>query len=414
MLSALYDSASRVRALRAGLAGSWVDGFADALTNAGYSPFMTRRHLRSVEHFATWAARRGLWASGVTAQAVDGFTRHLTRCCCHGYGHANPSLIHAVRLFLRHLEDVGALTHVTAEQPASDPPVLCGFHDWMYQQRGTCARTFDNYARHIRELLVRVGERVDALDARTLRQFVLEGSQTCGWASAKQRTTALRMFLRFLIAEGHCASGLAGAIPVLAHWRLASLPRYLPEADVERLIASCDRTTPIGRRDRAILLLLARLGLRAGDIVQLRLADLDWKDASIRVCGKGRRDVRLPLSAEVGQALVTYLQKGRPSTTTEVVFVRTRAPIQGFRSHSAVSVIVDRAFRRAGVTRPSRGAAHLLRHSVATSMLRHGASLQDVAALLRHRSITTTQIYAKVDVTALGAIAQPWPEVPSC
>jgi len=414
MLSALYDSAARVRALRAGSAGAWLDGFGDALTHAGYSPFMARRHLRSVEHFAIWATRRGLWPSGVTGQAVDGFARHLSRCRCRGYGHANPSLIHAVRLFLRHLEDAGAITPVAAEPPAANPPLLCAFQDWMHQQRGTCARTLDNYGRHIRALLVRVGERADALDARTLRQFVLEGSQTCGWASAKQRTTALRMFLRFLIAEGHCASGLDGAIPVLAHWRLASLPRYLPEADVERLLASCDRATPIGRRDRAILLLLARLGLRAGDIVQLRLTDLDWKDASIRVCGKGRRDVRLPLTAEVGQSLVTYLQKGRPSTTTEVVFVRTRPPIQGFRSHSAVSVIVDSAFRRAGVTRPCRGAAHLLRHSVATSMLRHGASLQDVAALLRHRSITTTQIYAKVDVTALGAIAQPWPEVPSC
>lgn len=414
MLSALYESAARVRALRAGAAGSWVEGFANALTNAGYSAFMARRHLRSVEHFAVWATRRGLWASGVTAQAVDGFTRHLTRCRCHGYSQANPSLIHAVRLFLRHLEDIGTLTPVAAERHRSDSPLLCDFQDWMHRQRGTCERTLDNYGRHIRELLVRVGERPDALDARTLRQFVLEGSQRCGWAAAKQRTTALRMFLRFLIAEGHCASGLAGAIPVLAHWRLASLPRYLPEADVELLIASCDRTTPIGRRDRAILLLLARLGLRAGDIVQLRLTDLDWRDGSIRVCGKGRRDVRLPLTAEVGQALVTYLQKGRPSTPTGVVFVRTRPPIEGFRSHTAVSVIVDGAFRRAGVTRPSRGAAHLLRHSVATSMLRHGASLQDVAALLRHRSITTTEIYAKVDVTALGAIAQPWPEVPSC
>ena len=167
-------------------------------------------------------------------------------------------------------------------------------------------------------------------------------------------------------------------------------------------------------RDRAILLLLARLGLRAGDIVQLRLRDIDWKGAWIHVCGKGRRDTRLPLTHEVGQALVTYLKEGRPRTATDVVFVRCRAPFRAFRSHCAVSVIVDRALARARVTRPSRGAAHLLRHSVATSMLRHGASLQDVAALLRHRSIATTQIYAKVDVTALRTIAQPWPEVPPC
>jgi site-specific recombinase XerD len=222
------------------------------------------------------------------------------------------------------------------------------------------------------------------------------------------------MFLRFLIAEGRCAPGLDAAIPVLAHWRLAALPRYLPPEEVERLIASCDPASPVGRRDRAILLLLARLGLRAGDIVQLRLPDIDWKGAWIHVCGKGRRHTRLPLTHEVGQALVAYLKEGRPRTETDAVFVRCRAPFHAFRSHCAVSVIVARALRRAGVSRPSRGAAHLLRHSVATSMLRHGASLHDVAALLRHRSIETTRIYAKVDITALRPIAQAWPEVQPC
>jgi site-specific recombinase XerD len=246
-----------------------------------------------------------------------------------------------------------------------------------------------------------------------LRQFVIEGSRTCGWAAAKKRTTALRMFLRFLIAEGRCASTLDGAIPVLAHWRLASLPRYLPTDEVERLIRSCDVTALVGARDRAILLLLARLGLRAGDIVQLRMLDLDWKGGWIGVCGKGRRQTRLPLTNEVGQALVAYLRV-RPRTSDDAVFVRCRAPFRAFRSHCAVSVIVDRALSRAGVKRPSRGAAHLLRHSVATAMLRTGASLLDVAALLRHRSVSTTQIYAKVDVVALRKIAQPWPEVQSC
>jgi site-specific recombinase XerD len=222
------------------------------------------------------------------------------------------------------------------------------------------------------------------------------------------------MLLRFLVAVGRCASDLDGAIPVLVHRRLSSLPRYLAADDVERVIASCDRASAVGQRDRAILLLLARLGLRAGDIVRLRLRDIDWKGAWIHVSGKGRRETRLPLTRELGDALVTYLRRGRPLTDTDVVFVRSRAPFRPFRSHCAVSVIVDRAFARASVTRPSRGAAHLLRHSVATSMLRHGASLQDVASLLRHRSVTTTEIYAKVDVTALQMIAQPWPEVPSC
>jgi integrase/recombinase XerD len=292
--------------------------------------------------------------------------------------------------------------------------LILGFRQWMQQQRGACESTVSNYEVHIRELLTHVGEDPGTWDARSLRQFVLEGSRTSGWAAAKKRTTALRMLLRFLIAEGRCASDLDGAIPVLVHRRLSSLPRYLSADDVERVIASCDRASAVGQRDRAILLLLARLGLRAGDIVHLRLHDIDWKAAWIHVSGKGRRETRLPLTQELGNALVTYLTRSRPTTETDVVFVRTRAPFRAFRSHCAVSVIVDRAFARAGVTRPSRGAAHLLRHSVATSMLRHGASLHDVAALLRHRSVTTTEIYAKVDVTMLRTIAQPWPEVPSC
>ena len=167
-------------------------------------------------------------------------------------------------------------------------------------------------------------------------------------------------------------------------------------------------------RDRAILLLLARLAFRAGDIVQLRLSDIDWKRAKIQVSGKGRRQAQMPLTQEVGDALVVYLQDGRPPTDTDVLFIRSRAPFRAFTSHSAVSVIVAQAMRRAGINRQRRGAAHVLRHSVATAMLRQGASLQDIADILRHRSIETTRIYAKVDVTTLQQIAQPWPEVQPC
>jgi site-specific recombinase XerD len=414
MLSAWFDSTARLRALQAGPAGTLLDGFASLLSRSGFARLTARRHLRSAEHFAWWAARRGLWTSGVTSQVVDRFRLHVPRCRCRGYGRADPSLLHGVGLFLQHLDEAGIIKLATSVSHAPDPALLLAFWDWMREQRGTSDATLYNYAIHIRELLVRVRERPDALDARTLRQFVLEGRPNLGLSAMATRTTALRMFVRFLVAAGHSASSLQDAIPSLAHWRLASLPRYLPPDDVERLIASCDVGLPVGRRNRAILLLLARLGLRAGDIVQLRLSDLDWKGAWIRVSGKGRHEARLPLTQEVGEALVAYLGKDRPQTITDVVFVRHRAPLRAFRSQTAVSAIVARAFSRARVTRPSRGAAHLLRHSAATSMLRHGASLHDVAALLRHRSITTTQIYAKVDVTALKTIAQPWPEVPSC
>lgn len=421
MLSEFFQSAWRVRDLRIGPAGPLVTSFADTLRQDGYAELTARRHLRSAEHLTHWASRVGIALDGPIEPILDGFDRHVRRrrqCSAHAgrpFGHTfRVDILSGARLFLRHLADASLVSHHRDNRVASFPPLFVSFCRWMQQQRGTCDSTLSNYGIHICELLKRVGDEPTRWTARDLREFIMEGSRTCGWAAAKKRTTALRMLLRFLIAEARCASDLDGAIPVLVHRRLSSLPRYLSADDVERVIVSCDRASAVGQRDRAILLLLARLGLRAGDIVQLRLRDIDWKGAWIHVSGKGRRETRLPLTQEIGDALVTYLRGSRPTTDTDIVFVRARPPFRAFRSHCAVSVLVDRAFARAGVTRPSRGAAHLLRHSVAASMLRHGASLQDVATLLRHRSVTTTEIYAKVDVTALRMIAQPWPEVPSC
>jgi site-specific recombinase XerD len=280
----------------------------------------------------------------------------------------------------------------------------------MRERRGTTDQTLYNYSIPIRGLIRRIGGDPNALDARRLRQFVLEQSKDVQW-SAQRCRTALRMFLQFLIAEGRCRAGLLGAIPVVAHWRLAALPKYLPPEDVERLIACCCPTSRVGKRDLAILLLLARLGLRAGDIVQMRLSDIDWSGAWVHVSGKSRRQTRLPLTQEIGQAIATYIQASRFPARTDALFLRSRAPFRALDSHRAVSSIVDRAFRRARVKRRGRGAAHLLRHSVASSMLRKGTSLQEISALLRHRSIESTQIYAKVDVAGLQQIAQPWPEI---
>ena len=288
------------------------------------------------------------------------------------------NILTGARLLLEHLQGVHGRARRLTEPTAAQPRLLKAFYAWMRAQRGTSDLTLYNYGIPIRDLLRRFGENPSKLDAHRLRQFVLQQSRTTGWAKAQKCTTALRMFLRFLIAEGRCRAGLLGAIPVLAHWRLSSLPRYLPPEDVERLIASCDLSSPVGKRDRAILLLLARLGLRAGDIVQMRLQDIEWKGAWIHVSGKNRRQARLPLSQEVGQAIVAYLQEGRPQARTDALFVCSRAPFRALGSHCAVSVLVASAIRRAGITRPSRGAAHLLRHSLATSMLRQGASLQDI------------------------------------
>jgi integrase/recombinase XerD len=415
MLSQYFVSPFRIDMLKGGPAGAQVESFAQRLYESGYAPITARRHIRAVEHFAYWVGRTGTPLSDLTEESVERFGSHLRRRACAHFGHADRNQLHSARLFLRHLKHVGVVSSDNdVANTAQGPTLLLDFCEWMRQLRGTCEATLCTYGIHIRRLLDRLGEEPGKFDASSLRNFAMETHREHGWAAAKSCTTALRMFLRFLIAESKCRVGLDAAIPVLAHWRLDSLPRYLSEDEVERLIASCDPESLTGMRDRAILLLLSRLGLRAGDIVQLQLSDIDWREARIHVCGKGRSHSQLPLTQEVGCALLQYLEHGRPRTEAEAVFVSCRAPFRAFSSHCAVSVIVQRALRRARVARPSRGAAHLLRHSVASSMLRHGASLKDIALLLRHSSIETTQIYAKVDVLALRKIAQPWPEVKPC
>jgi integrase/recombinase XerD len=415
MFEQFFDCPSRIQSLRDGPGGSFLEGFAKELYQEGYAEITARRHIRAAEHLLYWIDQKGIPISSLTEESLERFDRHLDQCRCPRYGHSDRlQLLNGARLFLKHLRGTGVITAPVIESIAQDPVLLAEFCQWMRQQRGTTDPTLYNYSLSIRDFLKCLGEDPVKFDAQSLRQFVLEKSQQSGWAAAKTCTTALRMFLRFLIAQGKCAVGLDAAIPVLAHWRLSALPRYVQPEEVERIIASCDLNTPIGRRDRAILLLLARLGLRAGDVVKLRLGDIDWEGAWLYVTGKGRRQARLPLTQEVGNAIVNYLQDGRPQADTDVLFIRSYAPFRAFASHSSISVIVSQAMRRADVTCRSRGAAHVLRHSAATSMLRQGASLQDIAAILRHRSIETTEIYAKVDVTMLRQIAQPWPEVQTC
>jgi len=405
----------RIQELRDGPSGHLLEDFAEELRQTGYSGITARGHIRAAEHLIYWISREGLSINTLDERVVEDFAHHLHRCQCPEYGHTyRLKLRHGVRLFFKYLQRAGVISASIIEQSVQNPHLFAAFCQWMRERRGTSDLTLYNYGLPLRDLLKSLGEDPGKFDAQSLRMFILEKSQQCGWAAAKNCTTALRMFLRFLIAEGKCPAALEAAIPALAHWRLSSLPRYLQPDEVERIIASCDPASPVGKRDRAILLLLARLGLRAGDIVQLRPSEIDWPGAWIHVSGKGRCQTRLPLTQEIGEALVTYLEDCRPQSAADRVFIRIRAPFRALASHSAVSVIVTRAMRRAGVTCPSRGAAHLLRHSAATSMLREGASLHEIAAILRRRSIETTQIYAKVDVGLLRQIAQPWPEVESC
>lgn len=413
MLAEFFNSHRRIQALRDGPAGPLLESFARSLSDAGYATSTARAHLRAAEHFIYWIEKHSIAIRDANEQVLARFNDHLKRCRCRHYAHAmEMEVFCGAHLFTCHLRHAGIIAASSPKQLPT-PELLESFARWMRKQRGICDATLYNYNVHLRELLHRLGNEPTRLQPSTLRSFLLDRSRSGTWATAKTCATALRMFLRFLTANGDCAVGLEAAIPTVAHWRLATLPRYLQPEAVERLIASCDQSSAIGRRNRAILLLLARLALRAGDITHLRLSDIDWEKASIQVCGKGLRQTELPLTQEVGQAIVNYLQNGRPRCKADIVFVRYQAPFRCLSS-AAISMIVARALRQAGIVRPSRGAAHLLRHSAATSMLWQGASLEEIARLLRHRSIETTQIYAKVDVRTLRQIAQPWPRVQPC
>jgi len=253
-----------------------------------------------------------------------------------------------------------------------------------------------------------------AYDAVAIRNVVLSQGPSRSRSSVRLTATVLRSYLRFLVARGDCRPELYHAVPSVARRHLAPLPRYASAATIERIIASCEAAaTPVRLRDRAIILLLARLGLRAGDIRRLRLDDIDWSNALIYVHGKGRRAASLPLPQDAGDAVLAYIEHGRPIAAQEYLFLRVLAPHTPLASSAEIAGIVSRVLARGGITGVPTG-AHMFRHSLATAMLRAGASLESVGTVLRHRSPGTTAIYAKVDIPMLMRVAQPWPGDASC
>lgn len=413
MLTTYFKAPRSLRRLRLGAAGPYLDGFAEFLHDAGYAREVARARLGAAWHLGFWTTQATGSLVNVDDAIIKSFRRHLATCCLRAGGGHTEDVAGAV-LFREYLGKIGAVPPADAG-PTSvpEPPVLQGFGAWMLRHRGLAATTFKCYRRIVGDLLHAVGEDPARLTAQSVRHFVLDRTSRRGRSHAKQVVTAVRMFLRYLVAQGACAASLVGAVPSVAAWRLSALPRYLPAGEVQRIVGTCDPSTPTGARDRAILLLLARLGLRAGDAANLRVGDIDWKEGSLVVCGKGRRQVRLPLPQDIGDALLAYLERRDAPVGVDHVFVSAQAPRRPFFGSNAVTMIVARAMRRAGVVAPSRG-AHVLRHSAATEMLRQGSSLDAIASVLRHRSVESTAHYAKVDVALLREVAQPWPEVASC
>jgi site-specific recombinase XerD len=293
---------------------------------------------------------------------------------------------------------------------ANEPALVAAFRDWFRMHRGAAEPTLRLYCRGAAELLQTLGDDVGRWTFQAVRQYLLRRASEAGAPTIQKLITSLRAFLRYLSFRGEARYDLDLAIPAVAYWRLATLPRCLSANEVDRLIAACAGGSPARLRDRAIVLMLSRLGLRSGDIAQLRLSDIDWGSGTLQVTGKGRYQVRLPLPQDVGDALLRYLECRPQSGHDDRVFLRNIAPFKPFTSGDGVSNVVRRALQRAGIESPARG-AHLLRHTAATEMLRNGVPLDQIGLVLRHRSIDMTAYYAKVDFALLREIAQPWPEV---
>jgi len=407
-MSGQFSPASLIRGCSdVGPLSSLIEGFSTLLASQGYARSTAKEKLRLVVDLSRWLGRRKLGVADLDEQRVNHFLTDRRR------RRVRRGSAATCRMLLGYLRRLGSIpsSHGTFD----DTPLNCmgrDFEQYLASERGLTPATLANYLPTVRRFLTErfsTGAlRLDELSPQDINRFILRHAQRMSRSRAQLMVTALRSFLRFLRQRGDIATDLASAIPTVMNWRLAGLPKSLAPEQVESLLASCDQSTTLGQRDYAILLLLARLGLRAGEVVAMTVDDFEWEAGVLRVRGKGNRQERLPLPQDVGEAVVAYLRHGRPACSTRRVFVRMQAPRCGFTSSSAICDVVKRALTRAGLDPAFKG-SHLLRHSLATNMLRSGASLEEIGELLRHCRPETTQIYAKVDLNALRALAQPWP-----
>jgi integrase/recombinase XerD len=380
--------------------------FAQFLLAEGYLSNTIKGFVSAAAHLMKWAERRGTKIADFDEDLLGFFNRHLIHCRCHpGRRRDRKRVPFRLQQFLRYLRKAGVTHTSKPETPRS--LLTTEYGAWISVHQGLSMSSISHALRVVGPLLYTVTDDPEKLNASVIRKFVLEYIQKHAPASASVITSSVRCFLRWLIANGRCTTDLTGAVPKVPTWQLAKLPNYLADSDVERIIEACVRPGGMEQRDHAMLLLLARLGLRASDVVALQLDDIDWKQGRIRVVGKQRRETRLPLPQDVGDAILSYIEIERPTTATDYVFLTARAPIRPIGANGLRDV-VRRLIECTVVQSPSYG-THILRHSLATRLLREGATLDTIGAVLRHRDINTTAIYAKVDIGLLRQVAQPWP-----
>jgi integrase/recombinase XerD len=380
-------------------------GFVGELERLGYSPVGATLQVRLMARVSSWMQAESLVAGGLSDEVVERFLAER-----RAGGHRDYVTTRAMAPLLAYLRGLGVVAPASPSRLFTRAEMLGErFRRYLIVERGLAKGTVIGYVDAVKPFLAGLEE--DGLDLRELRAgrvtaFVVARCPGQSRGAAKMTVTALRSLLGFLHVEGLIAESLLGAVPSAASWRLSGLPRFLEVGQAQALLDSCDQQTVVGRRDLAILTLLLRLGLRAGEVAGLRLEDLDWRAGELVVVGKGRRAERLPLPVDVGEAITGYLRDGRPDSALDrTVFIRVKAPRRRLTTGGVTQVVVA-AGQRAGLGQIH---AHRLRHTAATSMLRAGAPLHEIGQVLRHREPLSTAIYAKVDRAALSVLARPWP-----
>jgi site-specific recombinase XerD len=408
MVTRFFSNRAAIQRMHEGPLGRHVDCFAQQLFEQHFARRSTRAQILDVAELSRWLARHSLGAADLDPNVIDKYLQHRLRRRRLRRGH-RAALLRLLGMLRKQGIAVQRPRH---RDPSPLDHIEEDFKRFLSVERGLAPATLVNYVPLVNRFLSeRFGQgpiQLAQLRATDIIDFVRRHANDSGPGRTKLMLTALRSFLRHLQHRGDIGADLAACVPCVPRWSLTEVPKFLQPGAVEQILKHCDRGSSIGMRDYAILLLLARLGLRASEVVSLTLDDIDWHSSLLKLHCKCSRSAQVPLISEVGEALASYLQRGRPACTTRRVFVRERAPQGGFANSSAICCVVDRALSRAGINSARRG-AHLLRHTLATEMLRRGASLSEIGRVLRHRHPDTTLIYAKVDLRALRPLALPWP-----
>jgi integrase/recombinase XerD len=386
-----------------------ITAFAKWASEQGYARYSRYRKVLLAACFSRWIGQQGVSLRRLSSEHPPRYLRSRARRVQIYQEDAT-----ALKQFMSFLRGRGVIP-VEKTAPRRLPPieqVADAFQRYLRTGRSLAEATIVNYVSFVRPFLAhRFGHRpamLSRLCAGDVVRFVQHQAPRMHVKRAKLLTTALRSFLHYLRYRGDVACDLAAAVPTVAKWSMTSIPRAISADSVRQALASTSRRTALGRRDYAILLLLARLGLRSSEVAFLELDDIDWDAGKVSIRGKGGQPATLPLPADVGKAIAAYLRYGRPRSTSRRVFLRIRAPIRGFLNRGAVGAVVKYALSRAGVKAPTHG-THQFRHALGAEMLRHGASLAEIGEVLRHRSPETTMIYTKVDLARLRTLALPWP-----